>query len=212
MDIRLARSLFSPTAPLYEWLTTHPLQRRAIAALSARLPAEGGLLEVACGPAVVLDGLLRAPGTRRTGVGLDVARGALARARRRLHPARVVMAHVHDLPFGDGAFDAAVISGALYLMTDGARVLAEMRRVSRGVVAVLEAAPGLDWRAALDPRRPVGVKARLDCLVWGAAMRVSRRFTGPDLEGALAGVGLRDVAVEAAVDDLYWVGHGRVPS
>ena len=197
--------LYSAGSALYEWLTTHPLQARAIEALSACLPSSGCILDVCCGPGVILQRILTA-GPERKGSGLDAASGAVERARARGLDAHAGRAEA--MPFEDGAFDAAYISGALYLLPDPQAVLFEMRRVSKARVLVLEAAPALRTRLALNPGRKLGLRARLDVIVWNAAMKASRRYDPSSLRADMEAAGLSEVEVHSVVDDLYLIAEG----
>ncbi len=59
------------------------------------------------------------------------------RRQRSAHLATAVDATAEDLPFGDGAFDAALASITVHQWRDLDRGLAEVRRVTRGPVVVL---------------------------------------------------------------------------
>lgn len=199
-------AVYSLGAPFYDWLTHHGLQEEAFAALSQRLPKEGKILDVCCGPGVLLSRLHRdAP--RRELFGADAAAGALERVSRGF---TVVNSRAESLPFPDRHFDAVNISGALYLVDDPAVVLKEMARVSKGVVTILEASPKLQVGTALEPFANLGIKERLDIVVWDFAMRMSRRFTPGELTRHLEAAGLHDIGVEEVNKGLYLIATGKV--
>ncbi|MEM8824247.1 MAG: class I SAM-dependent methyltransferase [Pseudomonadota bacterium] len=52
-------------------------------------------------------------------------------------PARVVQAYAEDLPFDDGTFDAAMAVLTVHHWADKAKGMAELRRVTRGRIAIL---------------------------------------------------------------------------
>lgn len=106
------------------------------------VPEGGNVLDVCCGTGDVSGLLLRlAPGLHVTGI--DFSPNMLHKAREKLeNNARVtlVKGNASELPFGDGVFDAAVISFALRNTGDYGRVLGEMVRVVRpgGVVCCMD--------------------------------------------------------------------------
>lgn len=197
-------TLYSLGTIVYDWLTSHPLQRAAFDSVVEHLPEEGRVLDLCCGPGA----LLRRMGERRPRLGLcgvDLASRALVRAR---PYAPVARAAAERLPFADDTFDAVVISGALYLVADPVAVLREMARVCRGRVLVLEASPGMDWRSVIHPRSGLGLKERTDFALWLVAMRMARRFGQQELQGVLERAGLGMARVDAVARDLYLLGHG----
>ena len=68
---------------------------------------------------------------------------ATMRARRPAHLPQAVDAYAERLPFGDGAFDAAMGTFTVHQWADLAGGLAEVRRVTRGPVALLTCDPDL---------------------------------------------------------------------
>jgi ubiquinone/menaquinone biosynthesis C-methylase UbiE len=95
--------------------------------------AGGMLLDVACGPGLVLEAL--APGFEAVR-GIDITRAMVERARRRLAAAGVAHAQVDEgsayaLPFPDGAVDVVVSRLALHHLEDPEAALEEMARVLR---------------------------------------------------------------------------------
>ncbi|MCZ7526825.1 MAG: class I SAM-dependent methyltransferase [Acidimicrobiia bacterium] len=146
-------------------------------------PVDGDLvLDAGCGTGRFALELARAGGGV---VGLDIDRSMLVVAARRLSVPFVV-ADVGDLPFGDGAFDAAVAITVLEFVPDPDRAFAELVRVTRpgGRVVV----------GALNPRSFWGMIHRRRGEPWAGA-----RFLSPS---DLASLGARygdDVAVSGAL-------------
>ncbi|MGE5132601.1 MAG: class I SAM-dependent methyltransferase [Gemmatimonadota bacterium] len=116
------------------------------------------VLDVGCGP-----GALTAELARRLGPGavraVEPSASFAAAARERLPGVEVRQAAAEQLPFPDGAFDAALAQLVVHFMTDPVAGLREMARVTRpgGVVAACvwdhagERGPlTVFWRAARD--------------------------------------------------------------
>ena len=125
--------------------------------------AEGQrVLDVGCGPGALTAELVRRLGPDSVAA-VDPSEPFVVAARERHPGVRVERASSEDLPFPDGAFDAALAQLVVHFMTDPVAGLREMARVSRedGVVAacVWDHAPGgqgplsVFWEAAreLDP-------------------------------------------------------------
>jgi SAM-dependent methyltransferase len=119
------------------------------------------VVDVGCGP-----GALTAELVTRLGPGavtaLDPSEPFVAAARERYPGVKVLQASAEQLPFPDGAFDAALAQLVVHFMSDPVAGLAEMTRVTRrdGVVAACVWDHGggrgplsLFWQAAreLDP-------------------------------------------------------------
>src|SRR5215469_4759866 len=136
------------------------------------------LLDVGCGP-----GALTAELVRRTGpdavTAAEPSASFAAAVRERLPGVDVRLSAAEQLPFPDGAFDAALAQLVVHFMTDPVQGLREMARVSRpgGVVAacVWDHAGG---RGPLDP-------------FWRAVREVD---PGADDESGLPGVREGDLA------------------
>lgn len=79
---------------------------------------------------------------------------ASMRGRRPAHLAGAVDAAAEDLPFGDAAFDAAMATFSVHQWQDLGRGLAEIRRVTRGPVALLTCDPALVRGFWLDEYAP----------------------------------------------------------
>jgi ubiquinone/menaquinone biosynthesis C-methylase UbiE len=104
--------------------------------LGAIPPEIGSLLDVGCGPGVLLATLRRERPELRA-VGLERSRG-LAEAGRRLFGVEIVPGSIDRLPFEDRAFDALVACELLEHLPYGVYepALAEMQRVARRMVFV----------------------------------------------------------------------------
>jgi SAM-dependent methyltransferase len=87
------------------------------------------VLEVGCGTGVIAGELARL-GEARV-VGLDVAGGMLAFARRQEGGVTYVQGDAHALPFTAGSFDAVVCHYLLLWLADPAQAVREMARVVR---------------------------------------------------------------------------------
>ena len=150
-------------------------------------------LDVGCGPGALTTELVG-----RLGADAVAAAEPFVLAARSRHPGvEVAVAGAEDLPFDDGAFDAALAQLVVSFMTDPVAGLAEMRRVTRagGVVAacVWDHAGGNAplspfWRAVaeLDPG------ARDESAQAGAS------------EGQLAAL-LQAAGLDDVEDDELWV-------
>ena len=124
-----------------EW--TAPLRRRTLRSLG--LPEGSRVLEVGCGPGLVLEEL-EARGWRAEGLEADPWLAGLAAVSGR----KVSVGRAEELPFPDGAFDAALTHLVLLWLPDPVAALREMKRVVRpGGQVVALAEPDLlariDW-------------------------------------------------------------------
>ncbi|HET8733481.1 MAG TPA: methyltransferase domain-containing protein [Anaeromyxobacteraceae bacterium] len=169
--------------------------------------ASGGpVLDVGCGPGALLAELAGRVGAAQV-AGVDPSPPFVAAARARVPGADVRLGAGEALPFGDGAFAAALSQLVVAFVKDADRVAAEMRRVVRpgGAVAfAMFAHDGFElvrtyWKAALAFEGKAPDDARLPF----------RRL--PELVGLCERAGLREVAsteipLEAAYagfDDLW---------
>jgi SAM-dependent methyltransferase len=118
-------------------------------------------LDVGCGPGVLTAELVRMLGPKAV-TAIDPSESFIAAVRARWPEADVRLGSAERLPFGDGAFDAALAQLVVHFMVDPVAGLREMARVTRpgGVVAacVWDHAGGrgpltLFWQVAreLDP-------------------------------------------------------------
>ncbi len=87
---------------------------------------------------------------------LAVEPSATMRAQRPAGAAPALAAAAEDLPFDDGAFDAAMATITVHHWDDPERGLRELRRVSRGPVAVLTFAIDTPWVAWFGEYLPEG--------------------------------------------------------
>jgi ubiquinone/menaquinone biosynthesis C-methylase UbiE len=90
-------------------------------------------------------------------VGVDVSLSMMAKAReKRLR--NLVQADAHHLPFGDSAFDGAIMIHVLHLVRDWVHVVSEVGRVTRKViVAEVEGGEGFSPRQRyLELRKEMG--------------------------------------------------------
>ena len=103
-------------------------------------------LDVGCGVGALTIELARAVGEKRVAA-VDPSEQAVTTCRARVSDAEVIIATVERLPFGDGAFDAALAQLVINLVDDPAAGAWEMGRVVRsgGVVA------GSVWDATAMP-------------------------------------------------------------
>jgi len=131
-----AARLYDRLAPVYDaWgrLTESRARDRALALADVRDGER--ILEVAAGTGLAFGELVRRnPGGRN--LGIDISRGMLARARRRLGRLGLAnydlaLASAIDLPFGDGTFDLLMNNYMFDLIDEQAwpTILAEFRRV-----------------------------------------------------------------------------------
>jgi len=102
----------------------------------ARLEAGQRVLDVGCGPGALTAELVRRVGNANVAA-VDPSEPFVAAARERQPGVDVRQATAEELPFEDGAFDAALAQLVVHFMSDPVRGLGEMRRVTRagGVVA-----------------------------------------------------------------------------
>ena len=118
-------------------------------------------LDVGCGPGALTAELVARLGSEAVSA-VDPSAPFVEAARTRHPGVTVVQASAEELPFADGAFDAALAQLVVHIMADPVRGLAEMARVTRpgGVVAACVWDHGggqgplrMFWQAAraLDP-------------------------------------------------------------
>ena len=117
-------------------LSAEPLTTRIGDALGER---PGRLLDVACGPGLLLP-TLAARAERVVGIDLTAENLRLAREAEGGAPISLVRGVAEVLPFASGSFDAAVLRLALHHVVDPAAVLGEVRRIlcDTGRVVVLD--------------------------------------------------------------------------
>lgn len=122
------------------------LQRKRI--LETLAPKLGeSVLDVGCGPALLLADVAKAVGPTGRAEGIDPSEAMLALGRKRLGPitqANLQIGGAENLPFPDATFDAVVFTQVLCYVQDVPAALQEVRRVLRpgGRVLVLDT----DWQ------------------------------------------------------------------
>jgi SAM-dependent methyltransferase len=159
------------------------------------------LLDVGCGPGSITRGLAErlAPGEV---VGIDLSRETLASARqeaaaRGLSNVRFEEASVYELPYPDGAFDAAYAHQVIQHLREPAAALRQMLRVvrPRGVVAVRD----VDWdTVAYWPPDP-WIDRFMDVHFKAWRRNGGEPFMGRRLRPLFNGLGVADLRITAAV-------------
>src|SRR3954454_10971515 len=128
---------FDVTASAYDrFMGRYSVQLAAPMADLAGVTDGGRALDVGCGPGALTAELVGRLGPDRV-VAADPSASFVAAARERLPGLRVVEATAEDLPFDDGAFDAALAQLVVHFMTDPVAGLGEMVRVTRPGGAVV---------------------------------------------------------------------------
>ena len=162
---------------------------------AAQITASTRILDVACGPGIVVEKL--APGAAEA-VGCDITPEMLEKLRQRcaragLTNVRAVPGRAEALPFDDGYFDVVVSRSALHHFPDPAAALREMARVVRGGGRVIT----VDVTAAEDAA-DAALHNALEIIRDPSHVRMLPKS---ELHAALAGAGLR---VETF---LPWTNH-----
>lgn len=118
----------------------------------ARLDARAGerVLDVGCGPGLLVERIAASVGDRGEARGVDLSDAMVVRARERcagLDRVGFDSASATALPFDDGRFDAVVCTQVLEYVPDVDRTLAEFRRVLRpgGRVLLIDT----DWESCV---------------------------------------------------------------
>ncbi|MEZ5862726.1 MAG: class I SAM-dependent methyltransferase [Geminicoccaceae bacterium] len=121
-------------------------------------------------------------------------------AQRQPSSAKVVRGRAEDLPFADGAFDAAMAVLTIHHWTDQAKGVREMRRVTRGRIVILTCDPAFHefWLAAYFP----------DLLT--VDEKAMPRLT--DFEGWLGPVDISPVPIPHDCADGFLAGYWRRPT
>jgi SAM-dependent methyltransferase len=156
------------------------------------------VLDVGCGPGALTSELVSRTGSQNVAA-IDPSASFVEAARARNPGVDVRAGSAEELPFEDGAFDAALAQLVVHFMTDPVRGIGEMRRVVRpgGVVAACV------WDHA-GGQGPLG-------LFWEVARSLDPTVTDESelpgtREGHLAGLfraaGLRDVESTVLAADL----------
>ncbi len=207
------RWLFQFFARPYEMLVFQRAWREHARHMLDRLPAAVRgprlVLDVGCGPGVsALAMLAGAPGDRF--VGLDLSRQMLARAAAHrgaegVDPDRLplVLGDVTRLPVAAGRFDGVTGHSFLYLVSDQAGALADIRRALRpgGRVVLLEPASGPELVPVLRSLRH-GARFAASMACWRVVSGRVGRFTPGRLRSTLEAAGLAAIRVEPTLDGL----------
>lgn len=136
---------------------------------AAGVRAGQSALDVGCGPGALTARLAGALGPENV-LAIDPSAAFVAAARERCPGVDVRQGVAEELPYGDGSVDVALAQLVVHFMADPVAGLAEMRRVSRGLVA----ATVWDYGGGTGPLS----------LFWAAAQDVDPAATG---EGERAG-------------------------
>jgi SAM-dependent methyltransferase len=127
----------------------HPIdiatRRALVEGVSGMLGERSAVVDIGCSSGYLLEDLRRAR-PDATLYGVDVIAAGLERAHRLVPSAALVLADAVDLPFEDGALDAAVSGNVLEHLSDDLGALRELHRVLRPggrAAIVVPAGPGL---------------------------------------------------------------------
>lgn len=101
---------------------------------AAGVRAGRSALDVGCGPGALTARLAGALGPENV-LAIDPSAAFVAAARERCPGVDVRQGVAEELPYGDGSVDVALAQLVVHFMADPVAGLAEMRRVSRGLVA-----------------------------------------------------------------------------
>jgi ubiquinone/menaquinone biosynthesis C-methylase UbiE len=148
---------FGRVADIYDATRSLPEgdMRLVLEALSTAIPSKSPLVDVGVGT-----GRFARPLQERgyDVVGLDVSKGMMAKAKEK-GVINLVFADVHEIPFRDEVFEAALLVHILHLVSDWVNVVKESARVSRGVViSVIEVSDGSGRDVMRDAYRDMRLK------------------------------------------------------
>lgn len=130
------------TGRLYEWSIRHKFD---IADKLLSFPLEGAsLLDVCCGSGMAAE-LYVARGARVTGIDISEKSIARARSRAKRHgfEATFIVGDAEKLPFPDQSFDVVSVHDGLHHLPNPHAAIAEMARVARRAIIVIE--PARSW-------------------------------------------------------------------
>jgi demethylmenaquinone methyltransferase / 2-methoxy-6-polyprenyl-1,4-benzoquinol methylase len=221
------RQMFDRIAPRYDLLNrlmTGGSDRRwrRLAADVAALPDGGSALDSCTGTGDLALELARRVGPRGEVTALDFSPGMLDLARGKCAqaaaPVTVVQGDALDLPFPDGAFDAATVGFGIRNVDDLDHGIAEMARVVRpgGRVVILEITTprrmrrffGV-WMDRVVPR--LGGMVARDRAAYTYLPASVRRFPAADeLAARMAAAGLTDVKYRRLGGGIVALHHGTV--
>jgi SAM-dependent methyltransferase len=115
------------------------------------------VLDVGCGTGQITDVLHRAGCAV---VGLDISAAMLRLARSRTPDVPVLVGSAYDLPFGDGTFDAAIVSKLFQHLRDWPAALRQIKRVLRPGGALVHVRDVGAFRNRVRRRVEAGADAR----------------------------------------------------
>jgi ubiquinone/menaquinone biosynthesis C-methylase UbiE len=127
---RAVASQYDAWARVYDWFWRRYInQTLPVAQRTAAVRSGEQVLDLACGTGELLSRIAEEmPGAEL--VGIDVAPGMVARARKKLgSEAQVWQGDAHDLPFAENRFDVVVCANTFHYFAQPAVVLSEVRRV-----------------------------------------------------------------------------------
>jgi len=155
------------------------------------LPRKGALLDLGCGTGLFLAGYTAEGGT---GVGLDLSRGMIVKARERCRSSEFTVGTAERIPFRDNTFDAVSSLLAFSYLREPEKVLAEAYRVIRpgGSIAVCTLGRNL-FTAGLPVLYRVGETLRIRAVGVGA---FDERYYRPEeMAGLFRHAGFTDIRV-----------------
>lgn len=163
------------------------------------------VLDVGCGPGALTGELVQRVGALHVAA-VEPSQSFFDAVRARQPDVDVRCASAEDLPFPDGAFDAALAQLVVHFMKDPLAGLREMRRVSSGVVAACVwdhgIGPGpltLFWDAARELDPTVHDESQLPGAIEGDLARLFNEAGLHDVED-----GVIEVTIELATFDQWW--------
>jgi demethylmenaquinone methyltransferase / 2-methoxy-6-polyprenyl-1,4-benzoquinol methylase len=218
------RAMFDRIARVYDLMNSvmtvglHHRWRERAADLAALRPGDRAL-DVATGTGDLAIALRRRVGDEGEVIGSDFSDGMLDLARAKADDVVFEQANALDLPYDDGAFDAATVGFGARNFSDLARGLAEMARVVRpgGRVVVLEITtperPPLSWffRLWFDRLVPMLGRAAGDSEAYSYLPSSVRRFPNArGLAAAMTAVGLVRVRWVLTAGGIIAIHSGEV--
>jgi MPBQ/MSBQ methyltransferase len=154
-----ALSFYKVFSPAYDilnpYLYTDSMRSEILSLLNGSEDGRLRILDVGCGTGYTTTGILKQSNIV-TVAGLDMNPKQLARAHKNLNTEKdrvsLSMGDVENLPFTDGAFDAAVSVGAVEYFPQPEKAYREMARVVKRGGKIVVAGPELSWfrKVALD--------------------------------------------------------------
>ncbi len=172
-------------------------------------PGRWRWVDVGCGNGAFTEMLLeRCSAAQVEGIDPSPEQLAFARARFATHPVRFQVGDAMALPYGDAAFDAAVMALVIFFVADPAKAVAEMARVVRPGGSVSSYAwdilgGGFPFNDLQEEMAALGPAP-----IWPPSVEASRRETMRALwsDAGLVRVETRAISVERTFDDFdtFW--------